>query len=288
MFQLLSQYLDFLLIERGLSQNTIMAYRRDIVTFFDFLAEFQNKDNIENINRYDINLFIKNLRDNSHAPTSILRSIAALRGFFKWLFIMEILENDPTNYIEPLKVSKKLPKVLSISEIEVLFKNKFNLLDSAILELLYAGGLRVSELTDLKLSNLNTKAKYVRCIGKGNKERIVPIGKKAVLALEKYLKYREKRLSLLNKTSNYVFLNDTGQKITRQYVYTFIRNIGEKLQKNISPHTLRHSFATHLLERGADLRVVQELLGHSDVATTQLYTHISKKRLKEIYFAINA
>ena len=287
MFQLLSQYLDFLLIERGLSQNTIMAYRRDIVTFFDFLSNLENKEKIENVNRYDINLFLKNLRDTSHAPTSILRSIAALRGFFKWLFVSELIVADPTNCIEPLKVSKKLPKVLSISEIEVLFKNKFNLLDSAILELLYAGGLRVSELTDLKLSNLNTKAKYVRCIGKGSKERIVPIGKKAVLALEKYLKYREKKLNLLNKTSNYVFLNDTGQKITRQYVYTFIRNIGEKLQKSISPHTLRHSFATHLLERGADLRVVQELLGHSDVATTQLYTHISKKRLKEIYFAIN-
>ena len=287
MFQLLSQYLDFLLIERGLSQNTIMAYRRDIVTFLDFLSNLENKEKIENVNRYDINLFLKNLRDTSHAPTSILRSIAALRGFFKWLFVSELIVADPTNCIEPLKVSKKLPKVLSISEIEVLFKNKFNLLDSAILELLYAGGLRVSELTDLKLSNLNTKAKYVRCIGKGSKERIVPIGKKAVLALEKYLKYREKKLNLLNKTSNYVFLNDTGQKITRQYVYTFIRNIGEKLQKSISPHTLRHSFATHLLERGADLRVVQELLGHSDVATTQLYTHISKKRLKEIYFAIN-
>lgn len=287
MFQLLSQYLDFLLIERGLSQNTIMAYRRDIITFFDFLSNLENKEKIENVNRYDINLFLKNLRDTSHAPTSILRSIAALRGFFKWLFISELIVADPTNCIEPLKVSKKLPKVLSISEIEVLFKNKFNLLDSAILELLYAGGLRVSELTDLKLSNLNTKAKYVRCIGKGSKERIVPIGKKAVLALEKYLKYREKKLNLLKKNSNYVFLNDTGQKITRQYVYTFIRNIGEKLQKSISPHTLRHSFATHLLERGADLRVVQELLGHSDVATTQLYTHISKKRLKEIYFAIN-
>jgi integrase/recombinase XerD len=167
----------------------------------------ENKEKIENVNLYDINLFLKNLRDTSHAPTSILRSIAALRGFFKWLFVSELIVADPTNCIEPLKVSKKLPKVLSISEIEKIFKNKFNLLDLAIIELLYAGGLRVSELADLKIQNLNLKAKYVRCIGKGSKERIVPIGKRAVLALEKYLKYREKRLSLLNKTSNYVFLN---------------------------------------------------------------------------------
>ncbi|MBO5947557.1 tyrosine recombinase [bacterium] len=288
MLQLLSQYLDFLFIEKGLSQNTVMAYRRDIVAFFDFLSLTQNKNKINEINRYDINLFIKNLRDTSHAPTSILRSIAALRGFFKWLFVTEIIENDPTNCIEPLRVSKKLPKVLTINEIDSIFKNKFNFLNSAIIELLYAGGLRVSELADLKISNLNIKAKYVRCIGKGSKERIVPIGRKAVLALEKYLKYRQKILERLNKTSNFVFLNDEGKKITRQYVYSFIRHVGEVLQKNISPHTLRHSFATHLLERGADLRVVQELLGHSDVATTQLYTHISKKRLKEIYFSINS
>lgn len=288
MIQLLSQYLDFLLIERGLSQNTIMAYRSDILAFFDFLSNLENKEKIENVNRYDINLFLKNMRDTSHAPTSILRSIAALRGFFKWLFVSELIVADPTNCIEPLRVSKKLPKVLSVSEIELIFRNKFDLLEAAILELLYAGGLRVSELTDLKVSNLNLKAKYVRCIGKGRKERIVPIGKKAVFALEKYLVQRQKILDNFHKSSNYVFLNRNAQKITRQYVYTFVRSIGEMLSKNISPHTLRHSFATHLLERGADLRVVQELLGHSDVATTQLYTHISKKRLKEIYFAINA
>lgn len=265
-----------------------MAYRSDILAFFDFLSNLENKEKIENVNRYDINLFLKNMRDTSHAPTSILRSIAALRGFFKWLFVSELIVADPTNCIEPLRVSKKLPKVLSVSEIELIFRNKFDLLEAAILELLYAGGLRVSELTDLKVSNLNLKAKYVRCIGKGSKERIVPIGKKAVFALEKYLVQRQKILDNFHKSSNYVFLNRNAQKITRQYVYTFVRSIGEMLSKNISPHTLRHSFATHLLERGADLRVVQELLGHSDVATTQLYTHISKKRLKEIYFAINA
>lgn len=283
MIQLLSQYLDFLLIERGLAQNTILAYRSDIMAFI----EFTNKENISDINRYDINLFIKNLRDLKHAPTSIVRAIAAIRSFFNWLFVSEIIKDNPTTYIEPLKISKKLPKVLSVGELEKIFKIKFSLLDSAILELLYACGLRVSELVNLQISNLNLKSKYVRCIGKGSKERIVPIGKKAISALEKYLKHRSLILEKYKKTSNFVFINDNSEKITRQYVYKFIRNVGENIDKKISPHTLRHSFATHLLENGADLRIVQELLGHSDVATTQLYTHISKKRLKEIYFNIN-
>ena len=168
-----------------------------------------------------------------------------------------------------------------------MFNFKFNVTESAIIELLYAAGLRVSELTNLQINNLNLKAKYVRCLGKGSKERIVPIGNKAIKALEKYLIHRQKLLDKNKKISKYVFLNDNLRKITRQDVYTLVRKTGEKLQKNISPHTLRHSFATHLLEHGADLRVVQELLGHADVSTTQLYTHISKKRLKEIYFSIN-
>ena len=168
-----------------------------------------------------------------------------------------------------------------------LFKFEFSPLERAIVELIYAAGLRVSELADLTLNNLNLKAKYVRCIGKGSKERIVPIGQKAVRAMTKYLDYRQKLLDKANKKTAYVFLTDNLRKITRQDVYVLIRKTGEKMQKKISPHTLRHSFATHLLERGADLRIVQELLGHSDVSTTQLYTHISKKRLKEIYFSIN-
>ena len=287
MIQIISQYLEYLLVERGLSQNTILAYRRDLVSFFEFLSQFEGKNTPDKISRHDMNLFIKNLKDTHHAPTSIVRAIAAIRGFWSWMFINEIIKDNPAIEIEPLKITKKLPTVLSVSETEKLLDTKFNPLERAVIELIYAAGLRVSELVDLNINNLNLKAKYVRCLGKGSKERIVPIGNKAVIALTKYLEHRQKILDKSNKKSNYVFLNDKLRKLSRQDVYVFIRKTGEKLQKKISPHTLRHSFATHLLERGADLRVVQELLGHSDVATTQLYTHISKKRLKEIYFSIN-
>lgn len=287
MIQLVAEYLEYLLVERGLAQNTILAYRRDLTAFIDFLADTVNKDNPNDISRHDINLFIKHLKDTQHAPTSIVRAIAAIRGFWGWLFINEIIKDNPAVEIEPLKLTKKLPSVLSINEMDKLFGFDFSLLERAVLELIYAAGLRVSELVDLNINNLNLKAKYVRCIGKGSKERIVPIGNKAVKALADYLEHRQKLLDKCSKKSNYVFLNEKLRKISRQDVYLFIRKTGEKLQRKISPHTLRHSFATHLLERGADLRVVQELLGHSDVSTTQLYTHISKKRLKEIYFSIN-
>ena len=287
MIQLVSEYLEYLLVERGLAQNTIQAYRRDLTAFIDFLANSVKKESPGDITRHDINLFIKNLKDSQHAPASIVRAIAAIRGFWGWLFVNEIIKDNPAVEIEPLKITKKLPSVLSMSEMDKLFNFDFSLLERAVLELIYAAGLRVSELVDLNINNLNLKAKYVRCIGKGSKERIVPIGNKAVKALNDYLEHRQKLLDRNSKKSNYVFLNDKLKKITRQDVYLFIRKTGEKLQRKISPHTLRHSFATHLLERGADLRVVQELLGHSDVSTTQLYTHISKKRLKEIYFSIN-
>ena len=160
-------------------------------------------------------------------------------------------------------------------------------LDKAILELLYAGGLRVSELTNLQIQNIDLKSKFLRCTGKGSKERIVPIGKKACSAVSNYLEERNYTIQKYNLKTKFCFLKDNGQRITRQDVYLFINNLGKNLNKDISPHTIRHSFATHLLENGADLRVVQELLGHSDVSTTQLYTHISKKRLKDIYFSIN-
>ena len=287
MIQLISQYLEYLQSERGLSQNTVQAYRRDLTAFLDFLTATCKKDEAKAVTRHDINLFIKHLKDTDHAPTSIVRAIAAIRGFWGWMFVNEIIDNNPSVEVEPLKLTKKLPSVLSINEMDKLFKFEFSPLERAIVELIYAAGLRVSELADLTLNNLNLKAKYVRCIGKGSKERIVPIGQKAVRAMTKYLDYRQKLLDKANKKTSYVFLTDNLRKITRQDVYVLIRKTGEKMQKKISPHTLRHSFATHLLERGADLRIVQELLGHSDVSTTQLYTHISKKRLKEIYFSIN-
>ena len=174
-----------------------------------------------------------------------------------------------------------------MKEITSLLDSTMNVMEKAVFELLYAAGLRVSELTDIQINNIDINAKYIRCIGKGSKERIVPIGKKACSALKKYFLEREYLLKKYNLKTKFCFIKENGKKLTRQDVFVFIKSMGKNIDKDISPHTIRHSFATHLLENGADLRVVQELLGHSDVATTQLYTHISKKRLKEIYFAIN-
>ena len=176
---------------------------------------------------------------------------------------------------------------MTVEEINAILSQNLSKIEKVILELLYGCGLRVSELVNLKINDIDIPARYLQCTGKGSKERIVPIGSKAIKAIKDYMKERDFVLQKNRQTSKFLLLNDNGKNITRQDVYNFIHKQGEKIHKSISPHTLRHTFATHLLENGADLRVVQELLGHSDVATTQLYTHISKKRLKEVYFAIN-
>lgn len=286
LIHLISQYMEYLEIERGLAFNTIMAYRSDLYSLSDFLVQ-QNVEDYSQIQRIHLNMYIKNLYDKKYTPRSITREIASIKGFFKWLSINDYIKHNPALSLEQPKLPKRLPKVLSMKEITELLDSNMSTLDSAILELLYAAGLRVSELSDILLNNIDLNSKFIRCIGKGSKERIVPIGAKAVLAIKKYLKDREYIIKKYNISTKYCFIKENGKKLTRQDVYVFIHSLGKNVNKNISPHTIRHSFATHLLENGADLRVVQELLGHSDVSTTQLYTHISKKRLKEIYFSIN-
>lgn len=282
-----SQYLEYLEVERGLSKNTIDAYRRDLYSLESFLYTLDISE-IKDIKRLHLNLYIKNLHDKDYTPFTIARQMASIKGFFKWACINDILCQNPSLAIEQPKLPKRLPKVLSVAEITSLLNERMNVIEKAVFELLYASGLRVSELSDIIVSNIDLSAKYVRVLGKGSKERIVPIGKKAVNAIKDYLKERDYILKKNNITSKYCFIKEDGKKITRQDVYRFINKMGKKISKEISPHTIRHSFATHLLENGADLRIVQELLGHSDVSTTQLYTHISKKRLKEIYFSINS
>jgi integrase/recombinase XerD len=180
-----------------------------------------------------------------------------------------------------------LPKVISSKEIEDIIHSELSPLQLVIIELLYSCGLRVSELSNLKINDIDMNSKYIRCYGKGSKERIIPLGKKAIEALAKFYPERDLLIKKFNLNTKKLLVLDTGRTANRQDIYAFIHERGKLICKNISPHTLRHSFATHLLENGADLRVVQELLGHSDVSTTQLYTHISKKRLKEVYFNIN-
>ncbi len=281
MYQIIGEYLEYLELEKGLSQNTLEAYRRD-------LSEFsQGVEDIKKVDRMSINMFIRKLRENKLAPSSIIRKMASLRGFFKWASSAGIIDKNPASTLEQPKVPQRLPKVVSIKEIEEMLHNNLTPLEHVIMELLYSCGLRVSELVNLKTSDIDLSSKYVRCFGKGSKERIIPIGEIAKKAVTEYMTERDFLVKKYNLNTKLLLIQNSGRLITRQDVYTFIHAQGKLIHKNISPHTLRHSFATHLLENGADLRVVQELLGHSDVSTTQLYTHISKKRLKDVYFSIN-
>ena len=265
-----------------MSQNTIDAYRRDLSDFA------RDNDDIALIDRVRINSHIRSLRAKKLAPTSIIRKVASLRGFFKWASSAGIINKNPASTLEQPKTPQRLPKVISIKEIEEMLHNNLTPLEHVIMELLYSCGLRVSELVNLKITDIDLSSKYVRCFGKGSKERLIPMGEKAKNVVKEYMPERDLLIKKYNLNTKRLLILETGRLITRQDVYTFIHNQGKLIHKNISPHTLRHSFATHLLENGADLRVVQELLGHSDVSTTQLYTHISKKRLKEVYFSINS
>ena len=239
------------------------------------------------IQRSQITTYIRNLHEKNYSPSSIMRKIAALRGFFKWLCVNGYCNTDPTLTLELPKAPKKLPKIMTVNEIETILNQNLSKSEKVIIELLYGCGLRVSELVNLNINDYDLSGKYIQCFGKGSKERIIPLGSKAVSAIKNYLPERDFLLQKFRLDTKRLLIHKHGREMTRQDVYNFIYEQGKKIHKAISPHTLRHSFATHLLENGADLRVVQELLGHSNVSTTQLYTHISKKRLKEVYFAIN-
>ena len=281
--QHISDYLAYLELERGLSQNTILAYQSDLIAFFDYIE----KDvELNELKRKDFSSYTKHLARNEINPSTITRKIASIKGFFKYLCYKRIIKANPSSSITPPKLPRRLPKVLTISELDKILKEKLDLVDFAIVELLYSAGIRVSELTELELKNLDLAQNMIKVFGKGSKERLVPIGKKCSATLKEYLKKRE-LIALRYNSKPYLFLNSNGTKITRQKVYKIVHSLGNIVGKNISPHTIRHSFATHLLENGADLRVVQELLGHASIVTTQLYTHISKKTLREVYFKIN-
>lgn len=275
------KYLEYLGYEKGLALNTIAAYERDIKSFLQFFGLSASK-----ITRQNVNSYIYLLKEKKYKATSIARKIASIKGFYRWACFNGFLKSNPAEYLEQQKLPKKLPKVLSVEEINSILAQDLDIVQKVIVELLYGCGLRVSELAQISPSNIDIPAKYLRCFGKGAKERIVPLNRHAIAALEEYLPLREYVINAYNLDTNRLLLHDNGKEYTRQDIWYFIRKEGEKLNRTISPHTLRHTFATHLLENGADLRVVQELLGHSDVATTQLYTHISKKRLKEVYFNI--
>lgn len=286
----ISSFLTHIRVEKGLSANTVSAYRRDLMKFSDFAQK--RKLSLEAVRSDDLMDFLAGLYRQRLESKSVARHLVSLRNFFRFAQTQELIHADPSVNLESPKIRRSLPGYLRLEEVERLLaqpdgKTPFGMRDRAMLEVLYSAGLRVSELIGLRVSDLDTKVGCVRCIGKGDKERIVPIGKKALGMAERYL--REARPKLLGKAagSPTLFVNRRGGALSRVGVWKILSSYGRRagLRVALTPHMLRHSFATHLLERGADLRSVQLMLGHADISTTQIYTHVVEERLKQIYKA---
>ncbi|MCX5702410.1 MAG: site-specific tyrosine recombinase XerD [Candidatus Omnitrophica bacterium] len=281
-------FLNYLSVERGLSRNTIIAYKEDLGFYMDFIMG-RKIDSLSKTAKNDIVNFMLYQKDKGLSANSISRRLVAIKVFYRFLVRERILKIDPSILIDSPKLWKKIPETLSLNEVEDLLtqpnnRDKLGIRDKAILETLYATGMRVSEAVNLKVDNVNLDIGFLCCIGKGNKERVIPLGKKAVDSLKRYLENSRPQL-LKKKESEFLFLNRFGKKISRQSLWKTVKKYAKaaRIKKPMRPHILRHSFATHLLERGADLRSVQEMLGHANISTTQIYTHINKDRLKSIH-----
>lgn len=288
MEDLVTQFLDYLSIEKGLSQNTIKSYRQDLGKFTEYLDSRHIKG-AKNVTKHHVSKYLYFLKDKNLSPSSISRNLVAIKMFFRFLVSERIVKEDPSGIIESPRLTKSLPEVMDTAEVKRMLeipraRGVLETRDKAVLELLYATGMRVSEIVNLLLSNLNLDMGFIRCVGKGGKERIIPVGGKAREAISKYLKNSRPRLSKRSQDAH-IFLSRLGRKISRQSFWKMLKKYARAagIKRNITPHTLRHSFATHLLEKGADLRSVQEMLGHADISTTQIYTHINKARLKGIH-----
>ena len=285
---LIDQYLIYLLVEKGLSRSTLESYSRDLVRY----QEFIQNSGARGISESDTALILKHmiaLRNAGLGARSRARHLVSLRGFYRFAVQEKVLKHDPAALVDLPKTGLKLPDVLSVEEVSQLLSTPdpakpTGARDAAMLELLYAAGLRVSELVNLKLQNVNLESGFVRVFGKGSKERIVPIGFHAKEKVEYYLEHGRKTL-LKNQISPYIFVARAAKPLTRQGFWKLLRRYGDltQLNKKITPHSLRHSFATHLLEGGADLRAVQVMLGHVDISTTQIYTHVTRKHLKDLH-----
>ena len=285
---LVDQYINYLLIEKGLSDNTIESYSSDLALYLEFLK----KNGIKNISDAGTAVMLKHLaalRDAGLGAKSRTRHLITLRGFYRFLVQEKIVKHNPSKIINLPKSVLKLPDVLSVEEVKKLLnicdtKKPKGIRDAAMIELLYAAGLRVSELVNVKLQNVNMEAGFVRVFGKGSKERVVPIGLYAKEKIDHYIKSSRPML-LKNMISQYLFIARAGKPMTRQGFWKQLKKYGRVagIKKRITPHSLRHSFASHLLDGGADLRAVQVMLGHVDISTTQIYTHVARKRLKEMH-----
>ena len=282
--ELINKFIEYLIIDKKYSENTIKSYNNDLKKFNNY---FDNKS-INKIEESNIKNYIKYLKQENNDNRTISHNISTLRSFYKFLLIEKIIKNNPMEYIEQPKLKKTLPKTLTIEEIDKLMdiklKDAFSYRNKAMLELMYSSGLRVSELINASIHDIDTSNCIIRIMGKGSKERIVPLGDYAIKYIEIYLReYREKLTK--RELNDYLFLNNHGKKMTRQGFFKILKQLAKEkgIKTDFSPHTLRHSFATHLLNGGADLRSIQEMLGHESISTTQIYTHVSKEKLKENY-----
>jgi len=285
----LRDYLAVLKLEKNLSENTVSSYRSDLTAFFQFLAD-RNVDDPSNITQQHISKFFKLLCDIGLNSNSAKRYFSSLRGFFKYLHMNNYIKENPIERIPSPKLAQNLPAVLTIQEVDKILsqpdlENKFGLRDRTLLEIFYACGIRVSELINLKIADLYFKEEIIRVFGKGSKERLVPIGSSAINWINEYMKHSRPLLENKIKSGNILLLNSRGTKLSRMGIWKIVdRYVKESgITKAVHPHTFRHSFATHLLEGGADLRAVQEMLGHADISTTQIYTHIDRDYIKQVH-----
>lgn len=288
MDEIIGQFIRYLEAEKGLAFNTVESYSRDLRQYRTYLQDGGNAT-LEGATASTVASYMAFLKKQGRSPATIARRLAALKAFYRYLVRTNRLEKDPTLDLEAPKLVKSLPRVLTIKETEALLNQPnpmtpAGLRDRAMLELLYATGVRVSELTSLDVDDVALDMGFLRCTGKGSKERIVPIGSAAIHALREYLHQGRPRLVVI-VDEKALFVNHHGRRLTRQGFWKILKKYAAmaRVHKEITPHTLRHSFATHLLENGADLRAVQEMLGHADISTTQIYTHVSKAQLKDVY-----
>ena len=294
----LNSYIDFVRSEKSLSINTQMAYQRDLTSFVNWQKTRRQPGQADPTSRQDVQQYVGHLRQSGQKTSSIIRAIASLRGWFAWQKTLGIVKDDPLEAMHNPVRSKKLPAVLSKDEVIQMIESSQTCRDRLIVELLYGAGLRVSELVGLDVKDVNLSQSYVRCLGKGSKERIVPIGRQALETLHSYLKElkddafdadtkatKAKSMQQYKQVVRPLFRDRAGNRLSRLVVWQVVKRLAKKagVEKTLSPHTLRHSFATHLIENGADLRSVQELLGHASIVTTQLYTHVSRGHLRKAY-----
>jgi len=284
----LEKYSHYLAVEKGLSRNTLDSYRRDLSYFFLFLDR-EKVSSPADVNRDLVTRYLLSLKEAGRAASTISRNVASIRSFFNFLVQEDLIEDNPAQLVKAPRIEKKLPRVLTTEEVDRLLQQprddgQAGLRDKAMLELLYASGIRVSELVSLNVTDFSPEVGYLRCRGKGMKERIVPVGSVAVKCVNEYL-HNSRQKMLKRKEEKALFLNHHGRRLTRQGLWKILKKYARQSELNgeVTPHTLRHSFATHLLENGADLRSVQEMLGHSDISTTQIYTQIAQRKIREVY-----